>query len=145
MNKKKYKACDTEIEKCKFHQYERPISIDSIDIDKIVVSNKISFGKKDFKYFVGNKEARKVRTLCIFFPKMSAFRRRTDEIKYVSFLIKLLEFLGKYNVIWKKGGDIKKEFDSEPVYNEKYLKTKSTQIFTLIKYEKKALIVFAYQ
>ena len=76
---------------------------------------------------------------------MSAFRRGTDEIKCVSFLIKLLEFLGKYDVIWKKGGDIKKEFDSEPVYNEKYLKTKSTQIFTLIKYQKKAFNVFVYQ
>ena len=123
--------------KCKFHQRESPISIDSIDIDKIVVSNKVSFGKKDFKL--------ELRTLCIVFPKMSAFRRGTDEINYVSFLIKLLEFLGKYNVIWKKGGDIKKEFDSEPVYSEKYLKTKSTQIFTLIKYQKKALNVFVYQ
>ena len=48
---------------------------------------------------------------------------------------------------------IKKEFDSKPVYNEKYLKTKaiyltmekSTQIFAIIKYQKKALNVFVYQ
>ena len=33
--------------------------------------------------------------------------------------------LGKYNDIWDKVSHaVKKEFDSEPVYNEKYLRTK---------------------
>ena len=33
--------------------------------------------------------------------------------------------LEKYNTIWDKvSADIKKEFDSEPVYNKNYLKTK---------------------
>ena len=32
---------------------------------------------------------------------------------------------GCYNTIWDKvSADIKKEFDSEPVYNRKFLKTK---------------------
>ena len=35
-----------EIEKQKFHQYKRPILIKIIDINKIVVSDKVSFGKK---------------------------------------------------------------------------------------------------
>ena len=35
--------------------------MDNIDINKIVVSNKISFGKKDFKYFIGYKDAKKVK------------------------------------------------------------------------------------
>ena len=31
----------------------------------------------------------------------------------------------KYNTIWHKfSADIKKQFDSEPVYNKKFLKTK---------------------
>ena len=29
-----------------------------IDINKIVVSNKVSFGKKGFKYFMGYKDAK---------------------------------------------------------------------------------------
>ena len=37
---------DIEIQKQKIHQHERPISIKNIDIDKIGVSNKVSFGKK---------------------------------------------------------------------------------------------------
>ena len=39
---------DIEIEKQKFHQQKRPISINNIDINKIVVSSKVSFGKKRF-------------------------------------------------------------------------------------------------
>ena len=50
---------DTEIQKQKFHQYKEPISIKTIDINTIVVSNKVSFGKKVFKYFTGYKDAKK--------------------------------------------------------------------------------------
>ena len=40
-------------------------------------------------------------------------------------MIKDDELLEKYNEIWEKVKNfIKKEFDSEPVYNEKYLKAK---------------------
>ena len=43
----------------------------------------------------------------------------------MSFLIKDDELLEKYNEIWEKvSNSIKKIFHSEPVYNEKYLKTK---------------------
>ena len=33
----------------KFHQYKRPISMKNIDINKIVLTNKVSFRKKGFK------------------------------------------------------------------------------------------------
>ena len=48
----KKKIGDTEIEKHKFHQYKSLISINNIDINKIVVSNKVSSGKNGFKYFI---------------------------------------------------------------------------------------------
>ena len=44
----------------KFHQHNGPISIKNINIIKIVVSNKASFGKKGFKYFIGYKDAKKL-------------------------------------------------------------------------------------
>ena len=59
MIKKNIKFDDTEIEKHKFDQYKSPILIDNIDVNKIVVSNKISLGKIDFKYFIGYKYAKK--------------------------------------------------------------------------------------
>ena len=57
----------------------------NIDINKIVVSDKVSFGKKGFKYFIGYKEAKRIRLLCIFPPKMSAYRQVSDKTKYVFF------------------------------------------------------------
>ena len=42
------------------------------------------------------------------------------------FLIKNDDLLEKYNTIWDKvSADIKKEIDSEPVYNKNFLKTKT--------------------
>ena len=50
---------------------------------------------------------------------MTAYRKDFNETKYISFLIKGDELLEKYNEIWEKvKNNIKKEFDSEPVYNE---------------------------
>ena len=85
-------------------------------VDNIVVSNKISFGRNGFKCFVGYKDARKIRPLYIFLPKMSASWREFDKTKCVSFLIKDEKFLEKYNEIWKKVSSItKNNFDSNPV------------------------------
>ena len=44
MDKKVVKIGDTEIEKHEFHQHKIPILINNIDINKIVASNKVSFG-----------------------------------------------------------------------------------------------------
>ena len=38
------KLGDIEIEKQKFHQYKEPILIKNRDINKIIVSNEVSFG-----------------------------------------------------------------------------------------------------
>ena len=86
MDKKIMKLDDTEIEKYKFHQYKRPISIDNREVNKIAVSNKIFFGKNNFKYFIGYKDAKK--PLCIFLPKMSPYTRDFDKTNKMPFLIK---------------------------------------------------------
>ena len=44
----------------KFHQYKSTILIDYIDINKIVVCNKVN------KYFIGYRDARKIE-LCGYF------------------------------------------------------------------------------
>ena len=70
----------------------------------------------------------------------------------MSLLIKDKELLEKYNEIWEKvSSSIKKEFESNPLSNEKYLKTKikvynkkSIQIPTIITCRGKVRNVFAY-
>ena len=56
-------------------------------------------------------------------PKKSVYRRDFDINKYMPFLIKNEE---TYNEICDKvSNTIEKGFDSDPVYNEKYLKPKT--------------------
>ena len=67
----------------------------------------------------------KLELYVYFSQKMSAYSRDFDETKYMSFLIKDDELSEKYNGIWEKvSKSIKKEFDSESVYNKTYQKTK---------------------
>ena len=44
---------DTETGKNKFHHHKSPIFLKDVDIEKILVSNKISSGGKNYKYFIG--------------------------------------------------------------------------------------------
>ena len=59
MEKAIIKFGDIEIEKQKLHQHKRPVSIKNADINKTVVSNKVSFGKMDFKLFIVYKTLKK--------------------------------------------------------------------------------------
>ena len=112
--KKMIKFGDIEIEKQTFHQHKESISIKNINTNKITVSNKDSFDKNGFKSFIGYKDAKKI-DICVYF----------DGTKYMSFLRKDDELLERHNEICKKvKNSLKKDFHSEPVYNEKYLKTK---------------------
>ena len=91
------------------------------------MSNKISFGKKNYKYFIGYLYYdNKFKALHIMLPKSSAYVNRYDgQIKWMHFLIENDDLLGKYNTIWDKvSNDTKKEFDSQPVYTKECLKTK---------------------
>ena len=73
MNKEILIFGDIGIDKSKFHYHKNPILIDHL-IDKILISNKVSFGKKGYKYYVGYKDdCHKIIPLCIMLPKMKCF------------------------------------------------------------------------
>ena len=62
-NKAIIKFDDTEIEEYKFHQNKRLFLINDIDINEIVVSNKLSFSKQE--YFISYKDDKGFEPLCI--------------------------------------------------------------------------------
>ena len=63
-----------EIEKNKFYHNKAPIFLKNRDIEKVLVSNKISFGEKNYKYFNGYLyDDHKVKPLRIMLPKTSAY------------------------------------------------------------------------
>ena len=56
---------------------------------------------------------------------MNGYVKYFKGIKYVNFLVHGKELLQKYIEIWDKVKNLfKKEFNSEPVYNYEYIKTK---------------------
>ena len=64
IDKKLITFSDAEIENHQFHQHKRPILISTTDINKILVSNKVFFGVKGFKYFIGYKDRKEKRPSC---------------------------------------------------------------------------------
>ena len=70
MYQKVIKFDDTVIKKYNFHQNKKPILIDDIDINKIVVPNKYFFGKQDFEYLVGYKDDKKLDLYVYFIQKL---------------------------------------------------------------------------
>ena len=66
------------------------------------------------------------KPLHIMLPKTNGYVKSYDgQTKRMYFLIEDDDLLEKYNTIWDKvNADINKEFDCEPVYNKRFLKTK---------------------
>ena len=140
-----------ETKKKQFYRHKTPILGGDVDIQKALASNKIAFDEKNHKYFIGYLyNNHKVRLLHIMLLKTSAYEKNYDgQNKCMYFLNEDDGFLEKYNTIWDKvSADIKKEFDSEPVYFF-FLKTKikshgdKLQIFTIKKFQSWILIKFA--
>ena len=104
-----------EIEKKKFYHHKTTILKKYVDIQKVLVSNKIYFGEKIYKHFIGYLyNDNKVRPLHIMLPKTSAYVKSYDgQTKWMYFLIEDGDLLEKYNTIWDK---VK--------YNKNFLKTK---------------------
>ena len=84
--------------------------IHDVNIGRIVVSNKVSFDKKSFKYFAEYEDDSEQNVpLCMMLSKVSAYRRDFEGTKYMSFLIKdnkmlkkLMKFGSKSAILLKK-------------------------------------------
>ena len=123
MDKKIIKFDNIEIGEYKFYQNKSPISISYIDINKIVVSNKLPFGKQDFEYFIGYKYSEKIKALCTFCLHMIMYEKNFVENRRIYFLIQEEKVFIKYMEILEKVSNIIKNiFNSEISCSKKYLK-----------------------
>ena len=126
MSEKTLKFNNIRLNKKQFHKSKEPIDLMSVNVDQIVVSDKFKHNNEGFKYFIGYQKGEIVKTLCIILPQMSGYIKYFENRgKDMSFMMKDDEVLEKCNQIWyvirNKLGN---KFHSEPVYEEKYLKTK---------------------
>ena len=117
---------DKKIKKSDFYKNKKITKIDDIDVNKILVSKKESYGTKNlFKYFIGYNDNAVIRPLCIRLPQMTGYFKKFNENATMSFRVNNKQLLKNHNKIWEK---IEKmlniDFESKPVYrdNDKYIK-----------------------
>ena len=72
-----------------FHCYKDPIFLNDVGINNIIVSNKISSGKKHYEYFIDYVDEYKIKSFTIILPKTTAFVKSYDggATKWMYFLI----------------------------------------------------------
>ena len=73
MSEKTLKFNNIKINKKEFHKSNHAIDLDSVDTDKIVVSDKFKHSEEGFKYFIGYQEDEIVKALCIIFSQMNGY------------------------------------------------------------------------
>ena len=119
---------DKKINKSSFYKNKELFSLNDIDVNKILVSKKESYGTKNsLKYFTRYNDGDVIRPLCILLPQMIGYVKHFDSNKTMSFKVSDNKLLKKYKKIWEKIGNLLNiEFNSEPIYVDvdKYIKTK---------------------
>ena len=96
---------DEKIEKSDFYnKNKKQFNINDIDINKILVSKKETYGKyNSFKYFIGYNDNDVIRPLYLWLSQMTGYINKFDENKItMSLMIKDEQLLKNYNKIWKK-------------------------------------------
>ena len=73
MSEKTLKFDNIRVIKKEFHKYKQPINLNSINVDQIVVSDKFKHSDVCFRYFIGYKEGKIVKPLCISLPQMTVY------------------------------------------------------------------------
>ena len=114
---------------------KKAIDLMSVNVNKIVVSDKFNYNEDGYKSFIGNQKGEIVKPLCVILPQMSGYIKYFENGgKNMSFLIKDDEVWEKYEQIWDViKNKLKIKFHSEPVYEYKYLKTKVREYDGVIK------------
>ena len=119
---------DKNINKSSFYKNKNLFCLNDIDVNKILVSKKESYGTKNsLKYFIGYNVWDVIRPLCIILPQKIGYVKHFDSSKAMSFKVNDNKLLKKYNELWEKINNLLNiKFDSQPVYGdgEKYIKTK---------------------
>ena len=135
MSEKTLKFDNIRVNKKEFHKSKQPITLDLVNVDQIVVSDKFKYSDDSFEYFIDYKEGEIVKLLCIILPqKIGYIKYFENRGKNMSFVIKDDDVLDKYNEIWDKIKEtLSIKFHSTPVYNEKYIKAKVREFNGVIK------------
>ena len=73
MTKTTLKFHNIKVNKKKFHMPKKAIDLMSVNISKIVLSDKLNHNEDCFKYFIGYQKGEIVRPLCIILTQMNGY------------------------------------------------------------------------
>ena len=126
MSLSKIKFGNKEVNKKEFYSSKQAISLDSVDLNKIVVSNKWKINDKTYKHICGYVNNDTIQPLCVILPQMDGY------IKYfydgginMSFVTDDEKIYKKYNEIWEVVRNLLKiDFTVSPVRDDIYLSAK---------------------
>ena len=123
MSPKTIKFGDKEINRKEFYLSKQAIPLDSVDLDKIVVSSKWKISDTTYKDLCGYLNNDVIQPLCVILPQMNGYIKYFDDGgKNMSFVTDDEEVYEKYNEIWEVIRKLLKvKFTVDPVRDDKYL------------------------
>ena len=123
MSLKKMKFGDKEVDKKEFYSSKQAISLDSVDLDKIVVSSKWKINETTYTYLCGYLNNDFIQPLSAILPQMHGYIKYFDDGgKNMTFVTDNEKVYNKYNEIWEVIRKLLKvKFAVNPVRDGKYL------------------------
>ena len=123
MSSRKIKFGDKEADKKEFYSSKQAIFLDSVDLNKIVVSNKWKINDTTYKCLCGYLNNDVIQPLCVILPQMSGYIKYFDDGgKNMSFVTDDKEIYKKHNEIWEVARKLLKlKFTASPVQDDKYI------------------------
>ena len=126
MSLKKIKFGDKVVDKKEFYSSKQAISLDSVDLDKIVVSSKWKINETTYKYICEYLNNDVIQPLCVILSQMDGYIKYFDSgDKNMTFVTDNEKVYDKYNEIWEVIRKLLKvKFAVNPVRDDKYLVAK---------------------
>ena len=126
MSSKKIKFGDQEVNKKEFYSFKQVISLDLVDSDKIVASNKWKMNDTTYKFLCGYLNNDTIQPLCVILPQMNGYIKYFDDGgKNMSFVTDDENVYEKYNEIWEVVRKLLKlKLTVGPVRDDKYKRAK---------------------
>ena len=123
MSSKKIKFGDKEVDKKEFYLSKQAISLDSIDLSKIVVSKKWKINDTTYKYLCGYLNNDVIQPLCVILPQMNGYIKYFDDGgKNMSFVTDDEEVYKMYNEMWEVVRKLLKlKFTVNPIRDDKHI------------------------
>ena len=118
---------DIEDNKKDFYASKQAIPLNLVNTNNTVISCRVTQNNDTYKYFIGySHDDGVIKPLRIVLPQMSGYTKYFENGgKNMSFKIEDEDVYLKYNEIWNKIKSILNvKFHSQPIYDDKYIKTK---------------------